>query len=395
VEHKFAVTISSLALSVTLLAGCALLPATRSEQVAGEPTPTPIPTTAIALKPTYEVQTGEVIKSTKFAGRISPVVEEDLFFRADGHIRTVFFKRNDTVKKGDVIAELENDALERELVAAELELQRAEVTLEEARRDLEFDRKEAEKRLEIAQIRLDGMERDRSYTNAEVDAQEKEVELAQLGLERIGTEVSPLLSGDLERAEYAVEKLKQTLAEAQIIAPFDGILLSLTLTPGQSVTAYAPVATLADPQTMEVSANILSDQLQLLAEGMPVTMELASRPGQKITGTIRRLPYPYGSGGSGQTLEEKDKSTRVTVDASPAEAGFALGDLVNVTAIIERKDNVVWVPPQAIRNFNGRRFAVVQDGDVQRRVDVKLGIQAEDRVEIEEGLAAGQVVVGP
>jgi hypothetical protein len=72
-----------------------------------------------------------------------------------------------------------------------------------------------------------------------------------------------------------------------------------------------------------------------------------------------------------------------------------LGELVNVTAIIERKDNVVWIPPQAIRNFNGRRFAVVQDGDVQRRVDVEIGIQAEERVEIETGLEVGQTVVGP
>jgi multidrug efflux pump subunit AcrA (membrane-fusion protein) len=395
VEHKFAVTISSLALSVTLLAGCALLPATRSEQVAGEPTPTPIPTTAIALKPTYQVQSGEVVKSTKFAGRISPEVEEQLFFRADGHIRSVFFKRNEAVKKGDVIAELEIDALERELNAAELELQRALVTLEEARRALEYDRMVAQKQLEIAQIRLAGIDADRNSTRAEVAAQTKEVELAQIGLDRIGTEISPLLTGDLERAQYAVEKLKQTIAESQIIAPFGGLLLSLTLTPGQSVTAYAPVATLADPAKLEISANILSDQLQLLAEGMPVTMEMASRPGQKLSGSIRRLPYPYGSGGSGQTLEEKDKSTRVTVDATAEEAGFTLGDLVNVTAIIERKDNVVWVPPQAIRNFNGRRFAVVQDGDVQRRVDVKIGIQAEERIEIEEGLQAGQTVVGP
>jgi multidrug efflux pump subunit AcrA (membrane-fusion protein) len=395
VEHKFAVTISSLALSITLLAGCALLPATRSEQVAGEPTPTPIPTTAIALKPTYQVQSGEVVKTTKFAGRISPVVEEELYFRADGRIRSVFFRRNETVKQGDVVAELEIDALERELVAAELELQRAQVALDEAKRKLEYDRLVAQKQLEIAQIRLDGIDADRNSTRAEVEAQRKAVELAQIELERIGSEVSPLLTGDLERAAYAVEKLNQTIAESQIIAPFDGMLLSLTLTPGQAVTAYAPVATLADPQALEISANILSDQLQLLAEGMPVTMELASRPGQKLDGAIRRLPYPYGSGGSGQTLEEKDKSTRVTVNATAEEAGFALGDLVNVTAIIERKDGVVWVPPQAIRNFNGRRFAVVQDGDVQRRVDVEIGIQAEDRVEIETGLEVGQTVVGP
>jgi multidrug efflux pump subunit AcrA (membrane-fusion protein) len=123
----------ALILGAALLAGCALLPASRSEQAVGDPTPTPIPTTAIALKPTYQVQVGEVVKTSKFSGRISPVVEEELFFRTDGRLRAVFFKRNDQVAQGDVIAELEIDALERELVAAELELERAEVTLAEAR----------------------------------------------------------------------------------------------------------------------------------------------------------------------------------------------------------------------------------------------------------------------
>jgi hypothetical protein len=38
---------------------------------------------------------------------------------------------------------------------------------------------------------------------------------------------------------------------------------------------------------------------------------------------------------------------------------------------------------------------VVQDGESQRRVDVKVGIESTDRVEIEEGLTEGQIVVGP
>jgi multidrug efflux pump subunit AcrA (membrane-fusion protein) len=66
-----------------------------------------------------------------------------------------------------------------------------------------------------------------------------------------------------------------------------------------------------------------------------------------------------------------------------------------VTAEIEHERDVLWLPPQAIRSFNGRRFAVVQDGDVQRRVDVTLGVEAEERVEIEAGLEAGQIVVAP
>ncbi len=89
-----------------------------------------------------------------------------------------------------------------------------------------------------------------------------------------------------------------------------------------------------------------------------------------------------------------DKSSRVTVNQSPAEAGFELGDLVRVTVELERKDDVLWLPPQALRMFEGRRFAVIQDGDMQRREDVVVGIITPERVEVKEGLEEGQVVIG-
>ena len=375
-----------------LLGGCALMPATRSEQSAAEPTPTPIPTAQIAVKPTYTVQRGDVVKTATFSGRISPEQEEELYFRTDGRIRSVYFKRNEMVKQGDVIAEYEIDALERELTAAELELERAQVTLDEALRNQELDQRAAQARLERAQITLVGVDSNPDSTRAEVAAMQKDVELAQIEVDRLSTGVSPLLQNDLTRAQYAVEKLKQEITEAQIIAPFDGILLSLSLVPGQAVAGYASVA---DDSTMEISADLLSNQLELLAEGIPVTFVLSARPGQTLHGTIRRLPYPYGTGGSGQTIEEKDKSTRIVIEEPADVGGYALGDLVRVTAEVERAENVLWLPPQAIRNFNGRLFAVVQDGDVQRRVDVRIGVEAEDRVEILEGIEEGQTIVGP
>ncbi|MFM7173926.1 MAG: efflux RND transporter periplasmic adaptor subunit [Caldilinea sp.] len=381
--------------AAALLAGCALMPATRTEQSAAEPTPTPIPTAQIALKPTYQVGRGDVVRTTTFSGRISPEREIELFFQTDGRVRSVFFKRNESVSEGEVIAEFEIDALERELAAAELELERAQVTLDEALRALEFDRREAQARLERAQILLEGAERDPNLARAQVAVYQKDVELAQIAVERLGSGVSPLLENDRTRARYAVEKLRQEIAEAQIIAPFDGILLSLSLTPGQAVNGYQPVASVADASILEISADLLSNQLQELVEGMPVTFVLSSRPGQPLNGTIRRLPYPFGSGGSGQTIEEKDKSTRIAIEQPAQDDSYALGDLVRVTAEVERAQAVLWLPPQAIRNFSGRLFAVVQDGDVQRRVDVRIGVEAADRVEVLEGIEEGQVIVGP
>lgn len=384
----------TLAFSILLVAGCALLPSTRTQQAANEPpTPTPIPTSPIPAKPTYKVQKGEVVKEMTFSGRISPVNEEDLFFRAGGRVRSVFVKRNDEVKKGDVLADLEIDGLERELASAQLELERAQVTLDEAQKNLEFDQKSAKLQYDMAALQLDKL-RQSGADSTSIALAEKEVEIAQIAVDKLDRGVSILLQNDFIRAQYNVEKLQQQIAEAQVIAPFDGLLLSISLTPGQAVDGYKVVATLADVNELEVTADLFSDQLQDLAEEMPVTIALSSRPGQELTGLVRQLPYPYGKGGSGQTIEEQDKSTRITVNESAESAGFKLGDLVRVNVELERKPDVLWVPPQALRLFNGRRFAVVQEGDAQRRVDVTVGIEAEDRVEIEEGLEEGQTIVG-
>lgn len=392
------VKLLALLATAVVFSSCSLLPASRSQQAADEAaTPTPIPTPVVPVKPTYKVQRGEIVDELTFSGRISPVVEEELFFRASGRVRAVFAKRNEMVKKDQVVAELEIDGLERELNSAQLTLERAEVMLASAQRDFDTRVRLAQIELEKAQIRLDAMQGQSSPDAQSVALQQKDVEIAQIALDSLIAEgVNPLLKNDVERASYDVTKLKAEIAEAQIVAPFDGQLLSVSLTPGQAVEAFRPVTTIADVTALEVSAELLSDQMTELAEGMAVSVVLVSRPGEILTGSIRQLPYPYGSGGgTATTVEDQDKSTRFTLEQSAAEAGFAMGDLVRVTAELERKADILWVPPQAVRVFDGRRFAVLIDGETRRRVDVKVGIETQDRIEIEEGLEEGQVIEGP
>jgi multidrug efflux pump subunit AcrA (membrane-fusion protein) len=378
-----------------ILAGCALLPAVNTDRATdGLPTPTPIPTAVVPVKPTYVVQRGELVSQLEFSGRVSPQVEEDLFFRTDGRVRTVLAKRNDMVTEGQILAELEIEGLERELETGQLELERAQVRLEQAQSAHEYEVAVAQTNLEMAQLRLQSMQSGAAPDLTAIAIQEKEVELAQLEVDRLAEGIDPLLASDVTRAELAVAKIQAEIAESQIIAPFDGRLLSISLTPGQAVTAYGPVSTIADVSQLEVSADLVSNQMEDLSEGMPAVIFLTSRPGVTLSGSVRQLPYPYGSGGRGQTVEDMDKSTRVTIDASPTEEGFELGDLVRVTVELERKADVLWLPPQALRIFDGRRFALLQDGDVQRRVDVTVGIETPERVEIESGLEEGQTVVG-
>jgi RND family efflux transporter MFP subunit len=213
--------------------------------------------------------------------------------------------------------------------------------------------------------------------NRELTLKENDVELAQIAL---------------EEAKLGIQDLEQSIDDARLIAPFDGVVISLGVSDGKSVDAYTVYAVVADLTQLEISADLSSDDTVDLEVGMQVTAVLANLPGEVFNGQIRRLPY---TGTSSASSEDEDKTTRITLDVNPLDVGLDVGDLMRITVVLEQKDSVLWVPPQAIRTFEGRNFVVVQDGDFQARVDVKIGIEAEDRVEILEGLEEGQIVIGP
>jgi multidrug efflux pump subunit AcrA (membrane-fusion protein) len=443
---------------LTVLAGCTCAPAQD-----GKATPTPIPTPVVPDKPTYVVQRGEVARTLEFTARVSPISEEELIFRVSGYVGGVYVERDDWVKAGDLLAELEVTDLKNQLlqaeaalestissneqqiaeaqanlrtaelnlaiaeasdpapqvVSAEVALERAQMSLADAQkayneawdaaRDwelnvkwrkaaLEAEREGTERGLKEAQLSLRVAEADyqQALQNQQVHAynvqiREQEVALVQLRLEKLESGLA------IEEMRLNVDRLKAQLDDARLVAPFDGQVLLVSIAEGRAVTAYKPVMVVANVDALEVSTQLDADEMKELQEGMEVTCEPVGRPGQEFVGYIRRLPYPYGGGSIVGTTEDEDQSTRIALERTPEELGLELEDRVRVTAVLERKENVLWLPPQAISQFEGRRFIVIQDGDRQRTVDVSIGIEGTERVEIEgvtEELVEGWVVIG-
>ena len=456
-------------------------------------TPTAIPTPVIPSKPTYVVQRGEVIKEFQFTGRISPVNQADVFFRADGRVRNVYVEKGDPVTEGMVLADLEYlSNLERQYALDQLSLRRAEINAENAQHYLDLFLLSAESpalqealaRQAVAEAELAINQAERSYgitqstaSQSSIDAAYAQVVLAEQALKRAKEQFEPyadkpennltraqlqsqlsaaqdaydaavrrynglagtgnpyeqevaasvlasaqarledaqaklelILSGlgypqelalkqndvelaqiTLEESKLSIQDLEQNISDASMIAPFDGIVYTLRIAPGRNATAYQVYAVVADMKELEVRADLSTTDLSDLEEGMAVTVALANRPSETYTGYIRRLPKLSAS----QASEEEDKSTRIALDVDPNEVGLEDGNLMRVTVVLEYKDDVVWLPPQAIRTFEGRKFVVVQEGDVQVRIDIKVGIESKDRVEILEGLEEGQIVISP
>ena len=412
------------------------------------PTPTPFPTGVAPQIPEYTVQRGDVVRALEFTGRVTPVDAVALTFQEAGRVHDVFVERDEWVDAGTVLAQLGVEDLLNRLEQAQLEMQAAEqahnraLTLAEldlesaelrlssaqaqshapsvtiARVDLEraetalasaqeeydkaLDRpwdppgtleayanglRQAQWNYEIAQARYDqAVQASYAHSN-EIALVEQEVARAELELEWL-EEGADQQGQQLEAARLEVARLEAEASRAQLIAPFSGQILSLAIQPGSEVRAFQPVAAIGNPETLEVSAELSDQQLQDVTVGMTATLELANRPGNYGTAMVSHLPRTTGPA--------EDQDPALHLDLVDAE-GLALqiDDAVRVTIIVEQVREALWLPPQAVRTFEGRRFVIVHDGTTQRRVDVIIGVQGEERIEILSGVEEGQVVMAP
>jgi RND family efflux transporter MFP subunit len=316
-------------------------------------TPTAIPLPVVAEKPTYKVQRGEMTSELKFSGRIAPVEKQELAFAAAGRVKKISVRRGDAVTKDQLLAELETGQ-------DEYALRRAQANLKIAQLRLELARLQTPQNSEVNKIN--------------VAIQEQEVELAQIALDEINVTYDGL----------------------RIASPMDGTVLSVSILEGNTIEADKPVIVVANLNDLVVSATLDSEGLARLAIGMKVTVSstgTSARSHADVEGKIRALPYPYGNADAG--AESTDGSVQVELEKPPTQLGYEVGDMVSVSLILEHKADTLWLPVHVVHEFEGRYFVIVKDGDVERRVDIKVGIVEEDRIEITEGLTEGQIVVGP
>jgi len=354
--------------------------------------------TAIAIeKPTYIVEHGSVISQLFKSGRITPVNQNQLSFAIDGHIATLLADEGETVSAGDIVAMLDTAVLEQSLQAAESELNLAQEQLAIAQESKATNLRRAEIGVELVQLHLDfALEKAGETPTADqilaIEVLKRELELAQLHLGEFDSAVDPSLSNQVAQTQLQLERIQSQINQSTLVAPISGTVTAVNFEEGDSVAAGETVLVIADLNRVEVQVTLLDRELQALSEGLVAFGTVPSRPETSFPMTVRQLPYPYGTGAQ---ANEADSIVRISFDDPTQVAELSIGERIEVAILLERHDNVLWVPPAAIREFNGRLFVVVQEGEIQKRLDIKIGLQNENQIEIVSGVSEGQSVVGP
>jgi multidrug efflux pump subunit AcrA (membrane-fusion protein) len=249
--------------------------------------------------------------------------------------------------------------------------------------------KNAQDNLTIAQINTEQTIFGRNSKVYDLQVMTLNLRSAQLAIERLERDIDPQMTLAISQVQAQIGELERQIADARLIAPFDGQILSIGIDPGDYASAFSTVIVLADPTELEMTAELGAEELSDMALGQEALITLRNRPDETLNGEVRQLPYPYGGG----TADAGDDDPAVHI-AIEGDVELAPGELATVSIVLEEKENVLWLPPAAIRTFQGRDFVVVQLDEGQRRVDVLLGIETEERVEIVQGLEEGQIIVG-
>ena len=342
-----------------------LLSACGTQSGGSEVTPTPYPT---PVKATFTVQRGDIIIDAKLTGRVSPLALQTVYFQINGQVSEVLANVNDVVTEGQLLGEL---AEAREIKA------KAEETQRTIRR--------AQIKLETAQLTLEQL-RSQGRSENEIKIQELQVELAQMDLDETLTNLG------IDPSASVLEGLDAQIAQARAFAPAAGTIIA-AVNVGRNVTPSTPAFVLGDPNKLEVVAELDASkgdsEVKEMFESMPVVVALDAKPDVKLTGTIRQLPSPFGTGASDEHV------IHVVLDAAPSASTYQSGDKVTVTVQLASKQGILWLPPDAIRSAGGRTFVIINSDSGPKRVDIEIGLQTRDMVEIISGLTEGQVVVGP
>lgn len=200
-----------------------------------------------------------------------------------------------------------------------------------------------------------------------------------------------LAQANVEDAQAGLAEAQKALENIELRTPFAGEVLSLGIRPGSQVTAFKRALTLADPAELEIVLFPSADDLTALGVGQAAKVQLATRSGENLSAHVRQTPFSTEPTSEDQ-VQTEDRSVHLELD--DADVPLTFNEAATVVIELEQRQDVLWLPPGALRTFQGRDFVFIEEGGVQRRVDVQLGLRSAERVEILAGLRAGQVVIG-
>jgi membrane fusion protein (multidrug efflux system) len=306
---------------------------------------------------TAKVTRQPIVDDLVIRGTITAVPNEDVKVSAlvAGRVNSVTVAEGDTVKQGQVIAQLDRQPLEDQRRQAAAAVEQARAQVENARANLQRNQQLFERGI----------------------ASGKEVEDAKAQM--------AASQSALEQANAALNTAERNVERASVRSPIAGQVVKRMVSVGEQVdgTAAQPIAEIANIDRVELAANVPAEQIARIQIGQEAAITTEAHPGRSFAGTVLAIA---------PAIDATTNAGLVRIRVANPDHALKVGMFAEAHVTLGRHDGLV-VPPAALVRTAETAAVYVVSGDMAQRTPVKVGIEKPDAVEIVAGVTEGQTVL--
>lgn len=290
----------------------------------------------------------EIVKEQELSDKIQvtattlPDEEVDLSFESSGKIVSIEFKEGERVKKGDLLAKINDAPLQAQL-------------------------RKLEAQLPLAKDRVF-----RQQTLLQRDA------VSQEAYEQVRT--------DLEILNAEIDLVKANIAQTELRAPFDGTLGLRLVSEGAYASPSIVVTKLTKSSPLKIEFGVPEKYAQDIKVGVRITFRLEDSKG--ILKNYAASIYAVES-----QIEEDMRMLKVRATYPNSNEEIMPGRYAYVEVTEAEIKDALTIPSEAIIPEMGKDIVYVYRGGVAQPVELTLGLRTESRLQVLQGVEKGDTVI--
>jgi HlyD family secretion protein len=337
-----------------------------------------------SVAPHFMIARGSVTVEMTGPGILDATNKVTITSRIPGFLKTISVERNDAVKAGQDIAQLDANDIQNQLEAARAEAVAAQSAI------LEANANEARTLAALDKANSDLVRRRRLSQTGVVSAVDIEtleigVRLAQAEHDRTKA-LADRAQAQALAATAQVGVLEHKRAEAVIRSPLNGVVVSRERSVGDLLSPGAQLFQLVDPATIFVSTRLDESIMGLIEPGQQVALRFTSDPMHVVHAQVARV---------GRTVDPETREFVVEVAPEQLPRNWALGQRVNVAIKVPLPEDSLVVPQLFVAHRGGRAgvWRVVEGRATWTPVEV--GAVSGIYLQLHGGISPGDIIVHP
>jgi membrane fusion protein (multidrug efflux system) len=317
---------------------------------------------------TVEVGTakrGDVAAHLTVVGNLIGLQTVDIAPRIGGRLLSVSVQMGDPVRRGQVIAKIEDREIAEQVNQAEAGMEVSRATIRQREADLNvaalnFERsKNLFARQLLAKQALDDAES--RYLAA----------VAQLDLSK----------AQQSQNEARLQELKFNLNNTIITSPVDGFIGKRNVDAGAMINTNTAIASVVDISRLKLVVNVVEKDLRMVTAGDVGVVEVDAYPGEKFNGRIARVA---------PVLDPATRTASIEIEIPNTGARLKPGMYARISLAVEERKNALVAPKSAVIDFESKRGVWQPNAENRAQfVPVTLGIEGPETIEIVSGLKEG------